>query len=283
MWKSIGSACTLQLQPESVYRALEAGWTLETILQALEHHGTRPVPATVIESVRTWSNKRERLTIYPSAALFEFSSAPDLDLALARGLVGTRLSGRLLIVPDESRVDYRHFRLNGTRDYGQPLDRCVTVANDGVTLTIDSARADLLLETELRRFAHFIEESVSNNGRQYRVSFVSLARAREHGFGVHALEEWFAQRTGKALPPAIRLLASSANLHPLSVRRELVLQVSSSEIADGLLQWPGTRDFISARLGPLALVVCAEHLSALAEKLNELGVELRLSETTQVK
>src|SRR5262249_3707738 len=38
-WKNLGSACTLQLGPESVYRALEAGETFETILQVLEQHG----------------------------------------------------------------------------------------------------------------------------------------------------------------------------------------------------------------------------------------------------
>src|SRR5581483_2948313 len=55
-WKGLGAACLLQLQPESVYRALEAGFTFETILQTLEQHGTRAVPAPVIDSLRTWAN-----------------------------------------------------------------------------------------------------------------------------------------------------------------------------------------------------------------------------------
>src|SRR5205823_13030304 len=81
-WQSLGSACTLQLGPESVYRALEGGLTFEAIVQTLEQHGTRPTPPAVIDSLRTWSNKRERISVYPSAALLEFGSAEQLSEAL---------------------------------------------------------------------------------------------------------------------------------------------------------------------------------------------------------
>ena len=47
-WKSLGAACTLQLEPETVYRALEAGQTFETIRLTLEQHGTRAVPPAVL-------------------------------------------------------------------------------------------------------------------------------------------------------------------------------------------------------------------------------------------
>src|SRR5208283_4842041 len=73
-WKNLGAACLLQLQPESVYRALQAGQTFQSILQTLERHGTRALPPSVVDSLRTWADKRERITIYPSATLFEFAS-----------------------------------------------------------------------------------------------------------------------------------------------------------------------------------------------------------------
>ncbi len=105
-WKSLGSVCMLQLEPETVYRALEGGWTFESILQTLEQYGMHPTPPAVIESLRTWANKRDRLTIYPSAALFEFADSAELDEALARGLPAVRLTERLAVVHDESAVDY---------------------------------------------------------------------------------------------------------------------------------------------------------------------------------
>src|SRR5262249_1927327 len=135
-WKSLGAACTLQLQPETVYRALQTGETFETILQTLERHGMKPPPATVVDSLRTWANKRERMRIYPAAALFEFPGPNELTEALARGLPAMRLSDRLAVAASESAVDFRHFRLTGTRDYTLPPDRCVEVEADGVTLNL---------------------------------------------------------------------------------------------------------------------------------------------------
>ena len=74
-WKTLGAACTLQLEPESVYRALESGERFETIHQTLQRHGMKPTPETVTNALRTWSNKRERIRVYTGAALFEFGSA----------------------------------------------------------------------------------------------------------------------------------------------------------------------------------------------------------------
>jgi hypothetical protein len=169
-WKSFSAACTLQLRPESAYRALQTGQTYEDILQTLERHGMKAVPTAVIESLRTWANKRERISVYPSATLFEFANADDLTAALARGLPGTRISDRLAVVPSENGVDFRDYRLAGTRDYGLPPERCVEVESDGVTLAIDLSRSDLLVETELQRFAVPVDSSAREGRRQYRMS-----------------------------------------------------------------------------------------------------------------
>src|SRR5205823_4712197 len=101
----------------SVYRALESGLTFESILQTLEKHSTRPTPAAVIDSLRTWADKRDRITVYPMAALLEFGTKEDLDAALARGFPGVRLGERLAVVASESSIDYSLFRLTSSRDY----------------------------------------------------------------------------------------------------------------------------------------------------------------------
>jgi hypothetical protein len=271
-WKGLGAACLLQLEPDTVYRALEGGLTFEAILQALEQHGTRATPAPVIDSLRTWANKRDRITIYPSAALLEFGSAEELNEALARGVPAVRLSDRLALVPDEGAIDYKHFRLTGTRDYALPPEKCVTVEPDGVTLSIDLARSDLLLETELPRFAVPLDRTLANGRRQYRLTPASLAAARETGLSVPQLEAWFAQRAGGHLSPAARLLLAGAQAPSPQVKRHLVLHVATPELADGLVQWPETRALIDERLGPTALAVAEENADRLRELLRRLGM-----------
>src|SRR5262249_8047813 len=151
-------------------------------------------------------NKRDRITVYPSAVLMEFNSADDLNEALARGLPAERLADTLAVVVNEGAIDFKHFRLTGTRDYALPPERCVTVEPDGVTLTVDLAKWDLLLETEAPRFAEPVPSPSPNGRRQYRITPASLAAAREGGWSLPMLEQWFQQRAGEVLPPAARLL-----------------------------------------------------------------------------
>jgi hypothetical protein len=281
-WKNLSSACALQLEPDTVYRALEAGQSFETIRQTLEQHGMRATPTAVIEALRTWSNKRERLCVFPAATLLEFATPEDLNDALARGLPATRLSDCLAVVAREDEIDYRHFKLAGTRDYGLAPEKCVEVEDDGVTLHIDIAKSDLLLETEMQRFAEPVKRVGTNGRRSYRMTPATLSAARERGVSLNALSEWFLQRTGRALPAAARLLLTSAESPPLEMRRQLVLHVSSEDTADGLMQWPETRALIEMRLGPTSLLVAEENAEALSKRLAELGMSVRSEKSAPV-
>ncbi|HTU91509.1 MAG TPA: helicase-associated domain-containing protein [Gemmataceae bacterium] len=273
-WEGLGPACTLQLQPETVYRALEMGQTFDSIRLTLEQHGTRGVPPAVLDSLRTWANKRDRITMYPSATLLEFGSIEDLNEALARGLPAVRLSDRLLVVASEEAIEFRHFRLTGTRDYALPPEKCVNVEADGVTLSVDLARSDLLLETELPRFAELISGSPASGRRQYRLTPASLNAARSTGMTLTTLETWFHQRSGRPLPAAARLLMTAGESEAPRLRRHLVLHVAYEELADGLVQWPHTRELIEERLGPTALVVAEENVGPLRDRLKMAGITL---------
>ena len=212
-WKNLGAACTLQLEPESVYRGLETGESFDSIRHTLESHGTRTVPTAVLDALRTWSNKRDRITVYPSATVLEFATPDDLAEALSRGLKAVRISDVMAVVSSEDQIDYAHYRLTGTRDYGLQPEKCVTVEPDGVTLIVDLARSDLLLETVLPRFA--VPLGIATGGkRSYRITPASLAAARESGETVTSLETWFTQRTGHPLPAAVRMLLTASQVPP---------------------------------------------------------------------
>jgi hypothetical protein len=274
-WKTLGAACTLQLEPASVYRALEAGESFATIQQTLQRHSMKTIPDTVVNALRTWANKRDRIRVYTAGALFEFNSADDLADALARGLPAVRLSDRLAVVANDRNIEYRHYRLTATRDYALPPERCVEVDEDGVTIAVDLARSDLLIETEVGRFADLLDRPGNNGRRYFHVTPASLARARESGLSLQTLETWFQQRSGQLLPPAAKLLFSGAQLSPYELRHLLVLHVPTVEIADGLMQWPPTRALIATRLGPTALAVAEERVGALKERLRTLEVHLQ--------
>jgi hypothetical protein len=53
-----------------------------------------------------------------------------------------------------------------------------------------------------------------------------------------------------------------------------VLHVPEEEMADGLMQWPETRELIAARLGPTALAVTEENAEELRRRLKAVGLAL---------
>src|SRR6266571_2695944 len=83
-----------------------------------------------------------------------------------------------------------------------------------------------------------LDQSSENGRRQYRVTSESLGDDQNGGLGMFALEEWFQQRTGQPLSPAIRLLMTAPFQPAAELKQQLVLHVGSTQLADGLMQLP---------------------------------------------
>jgi hypothetical protein len=271
-WKGLGPACTLELTPEQTYRGLESGLTLPMILQALARHSSRPVPPAIADLLQRWSSKRERITVFASAVLVEFATPAELDAALSRGIVAVKLTERIGITADGGTPALAQLRLIANRDYEAKPQRCVAVSDDGVTLTVDAAAADLLLDAEIGRFAVPLPPEPSAP-RRFRLSAELLRRAAS-SFGTADIDNWFLDRSGQPLSPAGRLLMLGPQAAPPTAARLLVVRFPSSELTDGAMQWPDTRALIAERLGPTAVVVDEENLEALKKVLGDVGVVL---------
>ncbi|WP_435017570.1 helicase-associated domain-containing protein [Tundrisphaera sp. TA3] len=285
-WIQIGAALELKLTPDSVYRGLEGGLTTETMLERLGRHSSRPLPAGVAEALRTWAGRRDRVTYHASTTLVEFATAAELETALAswptNGRVPpARIADRFLLVEDEGAIPFHRFRMAGSRDYRRPPEACVEVEPDGVELSLDLGRSDLLVDAELARFADEKKDLNRAGGmagprRTFLISPASLARATENGMTPAQLSRWFLQRTGADLPAAVRLLlhAAGKDVRPFPTRRPVVMTAPSPEILDGLLQHPTTGAYLGDRLGPTSVIVPDESLDELREALADLGLRL---------
>lgn len=273
VWTGLGPACTLELTPARTYRGLESGLTLPGVLQTLNQHGMRPVPPAVDDLLRRWSNKRDRITVFTSATLVEFQTPADLEAAVARGVVSVRVTDRIGLTDDGRDPAFPNLRLMGNRDYESKPQQCLTVADDGVTLTVDPARSDLLLEAEIGRLADPVTDDPPGV-RRFRISPTSLKRALTTGLTLTDLDAWFRGRTGHPLTPAGRLFTVGPQLPPPAAGRVLVVELPSADVTDGLVQWPPTSGLVERRLGPTALVVDEANLPRLREVLAGLGIEL---------
>ncbi|SIO06935.1 Helicase conserved C-terminal domain-containing protein [Singulisphaera sp. GP187] len=211
LWSQVGAALELKLTAESVYRGLEGGLSPPEMLDRLARHSQRVLPAGVSEAVRTWAGRRERITYYASATLVEFATKDDLEKALAQwpesaGAAPIAISDRLLLVEDDSSIPFQRLRLAGARDYRRSPESCLEVEADGVTLSLDLSRSDLLVDAELVRFADELPldpatGTPGNPRRRFVISPASIARGAANGMTSSTLSHWFARRTDVDTPP----------------------------------------------------------------------------------
>lgn len=272
-WKVIGPACTLELNERRVYRGLESGLTVAEILQVLQKHGSRAVPPAVVDLLKRWGSKRERVSVFPSATLVEFTIPADLDEAIARGVVSIKLTDRIGLTADGRDPDYASLRLIGNRDYEARPQPCVRIDPDGITWTIDASLADLLLDAELGRFTDPIV-SDSPIPRRVRANPEKIRRAVERGLSREDFDAWFILRTGEPTPNAIALFAFGPDQPPPKATREIVVRFASVETVDGAMQWPETQMLIVERIGPNAVTVTEESLPDFVRILSEVGISV---------
>ena len=290
-WTKIGAAMELKLTQESVAMGLEWNLSPSLMLEILARHSQRPLPAGVKDAVDRWASRRESVTLYKAATLIEFGAQTDRDQAAGAWSVEgdaktfMPVGDRFLLVENAQHVPTARISTTAVRDYRLPPERCVSIEPDGVTLTLDPSRSDLLIDAELNRFAD--EEPPDDadraagsrpSPRRFKITAASLARGFEIGMTAALLSDWFKRRTGGDLPPAVGLMVRPSVLgsKPWKAGRRLVLNAPSADLLDGVLQHPATRSLLGDRLGPVAAVVPDDCVDQLRAALKALGVELEI-------
>jgi len=289
-WSQLGAALELKLTRESIVHGLDGGLTPESMLETLTRHSQRPLPPGVIDAVKNWAIRRDRVTYYAAATLIEFGSLDDRDRALESWPAHDHspplsVAERFLLVEDERTVPFDRLRLTGSRDYRRPAEVCVMVEADGVSLALDPARADLMVEAEVSRFADALSPPEPVRGPsavpallRFVISPASLRRGMNRGMSLPQLSEWFVRRTGGEIPPASQLLlmVRTSRVPPLKAARIMVLNVPSVELLDGLVQHPATSPLLGDRLGPTSVTIADDQMVPLQKALKELGFNLEL-------
>ena len=222
------------------------------MLDRLARHSPRPLPAGVAEALRTWAGRRERVTYYASATLIEF--ATPRGPATRPWPTGPPRPGRRRCGSPTGSCWSRTSRRSRSSGSGWPArattagppEACVEVEPDGVTLTLDLARSDLLVDAELARFADELPpEPADGHARQPaaavpRLAGVARPGGRERPDARPAVALVHPADRGRDPPrgppaPAGGVAPRAAARRP---SRPLVLRAPSAELLDGLLQHP---------------------------------------------
>ena len=213
------------------------------------------------EALRTWSGRRDRVTYYASATLIEFASPEALEAALdlwaARADRSPNADRRPARCWSRTRPTSRS-RPSGSRALAttrRPPEACVEVEPDGVTLALDLGRSDLFVDAEMARFADVMPDE-GRGGRALALSrHARIAPPRRRGRGDPG-EPLALVRAEGGGPPCRPRCGSCCTPPGRGPSRSawparIVLNAPSSDLLDGLLQHPATRDADRRALGPL--------------------------------
>jgi hypothetical protein len=287
-WTQIGAALELKLSRESIVHGLDRGSKPEWMLETLTRASQRPLSRGVIEAINNWAERRERVVFYNTTTLIEFGNQIDRDQALElwppdQESPPVAVAERFLLVEDDRSVPYARLRLTSSRDYRRPPEVCVSVDSDGVTLVLDPARADLLVDAELAQFTDPVPVPERNSGhsgtslpRRFLITGESLQRGISRGITAARLGEWFERRSGKPIPASVQLLllAQSSRVPTLKAATIVVLTLPTPEVLEGLRQLPMTRSLLGDSLGPTSVAIPQHQVAPLQSVLKELGIDL---------
>ena len=295
---AIGPVIQGRLDEVWMRRMFASSYKLDRLLQELSELSAVPIASSVIETVRTWAGKSDRIRVYRSAILLETVDSQDRPDLIARFNADdpTEPVGESwLIVADEEHIPFKGLRIVAQQDQARDPLQCVRPVGDGTSLEVDSTKSDLALEPQLNRFTkpsvmtgrHSQDDSIASTLRFYTIDMESLSKALEQGVTTEWIESFFKKRSGEPTPASVSLLwkctefsAKSAGdttrlkQAEIEMERILVLTCDDQMIIEGLIKLNATANLLGRRLGPNSVQVLEENLPMFMEQLGLCGLRV---------
>jgi hypothetical protein len=258
-----------RLTRDSVYRGLEGGTPVEDLLEGLRSGSEAELPQNVAVDIREWAALRERVSLHRRGRLLEFDTCADREAALARGVPGTPIGERFLLLPCVPSGKEFPGVAARTVDYRHPLAKCLAV-NEGGEIKLKTASPDLLIEAQLARWAE------PQPGKVWRLTEKSVSYAVKRGARLGDLLDLLADRLAHSLPRLLRVaLQSWAGARAgVEVSKVSLLRCRNADVFQAIASSKMLKPYLLGQLAPDVLLVDTAKLEALKERLAWAGFEV---------
>jgi hypothetical protein len=157
-----------------------------------------------------------------------------------------------------------------------PVDK-ITLEEDG-TIRIPR-KVERLERFQAARFTSWVE---AGDPYVYKLDAQGIERAGQQGINIEHIASFLKRILGDApVPPAIAQLLANWRTGPaakVSLERLIVLRTTAPETLEFILETPGLRRYLGARLGPMAVIVRADQWDALRDALGSQGIQVEVGE-----
>lgn len=156
----------------------------------------------------------------------------------------------------------------------------VSIQPDGTLLV--SRRVPRIDRFQVMRFTTWGEAPAASDPYTYRLTATGIQQAAEQGVTTEHIQTFLARHldSGASLPASITRLLDSWQSGPaaaVTIEQLLVLRTTAPETLDFILNTPGLRRYVGARLGEMAVVVRADQWQSLYDALGQHGIEVDIS------
>jgi hypothetical protein len=241
------------LSRSSVYRALESGLKLDTLLDQLQAHSATPVPASIPTSLREWAERRERLSVQENTRLLEFPSTAERDAALAQ-TKGKAIGERFVQVSGATRLPKDVLRHSYT---GVP-GRSLRFEADG--------RFRIKGASDLAARAIIASLAQPNPDGSYSFNRAALSRR-----SFDAVREAFLARVDGGLPPQLDALLGiweGKTTAPIVAKVSLFQHPSATALA----KHPELAKHLDSPISPTTYLIKTGREAGLDQALKALGI-----------
>jgi len=248
----------------SLYRALESGLELDTLLGLLQAH-SMGVPENVARSLEDWASRRERLRVREGVTLLEYADQKERDAALNAEDEAQAVAKRFLLVattPGADATSVKHL-------YGSAPGRTLRFSPDG-HFRVEGA-------TDLAGRAVLAQLATPNSDGTYRINVASV---RAGALTTAARDALTTRARGGLPPPLEALLNIWAGGDAPAVAKVSIFQHAS---AAALAQHPAVAPHLGGPLSNTDYLIVVGQEKALEQTLTDLGVTFSRDLTAGVR
>jgi len=188
-----------ELTRQSVYNALEAGMTMDSIRAFLVANAKTPMPDNVTRTLDEWSRRRETLVLRRNVTL---AAAPDAQSLDTIGQNATRLGDQFALLPKmtakKASIQFPHWVL---LDHRGALPKSGRVDETG-QMTTETANS-----VWLARCAELADQTPTG----WEITQKSIKRARTKGIATDQVLSWLQAHLTHEVPPLLEMAVRNWN------------------------------------------------------------------------
>jgi hypothetical protein len=264
-----GPIQTFRLTQTSVYQAEENGLSHAQIVEFLQQHSQRELPANVLRSLADWSGKRESLAVRSGVTVLGFPTTADRD-AYLKGHPGTACGERFVLGPSPGK-EKGGVQLPGSLTSNHLGDCRRTLELDEQGQLRATQPVDLIQGARMGRIGR-------STVMGWQLTADSMRQAAAGGLKPGVVHRWLEDHLARPAPPLIAVAIDAwlrvGRSPSLELADAVLLHVPDGKQYQAIATSPRLSPFLLGRPGPGWLVVKKEARKELTSALERLGFTL---------